>query len=236
MNHKIRLQQPEQLDNLSLSGLSLQNTLSSLKFINTFFGTHRQLSKSIVSYCKSKPTVKTFNIVDIGCGGGDCIAYISKELKKQNIAAVLTGIDGNPESISYAIQQNSNNSFINYMVADILDVNFVPPPCDILISSHFIYHFNTKNLHLFLNKIQPKKIKHVIFSELNRNILAYYAFKTIQIILPISRIAKKDGLIAIQRAFTYKELKTILQNNGIRKYKILKKPFFRMIAQITFTQ
>ncbi|WP_108869659.1 hypothetical protein [Aquimarina aquimarini] len=110
MNPKIRLQQPEQLDNLSLSGSSLQNTLSSLKFINTFFGNHRQLSNSIVSYCKSKPALKTFNIVDIGCGGGDCIAYISKELK------------------------------------------------------------------------------------------------------------------------------TIIQNNGIRKYKVFKKPFFRMIAQITFTQ
>lgn len=46
-------------------------------------------------------------------------------------------------------------------------------------------------------------------------------------------MAKKDGLIAIQRAFLISELKKIIDNSAIKKYAIVKKPFFRIITQIT---
>lgn len=232
MNLRVRLHKPEQLDNLSLSGEVLDKTLASLKFINTYLGNQKQLNKAVLRYCKKLPIKKELRIVDIGCGGGDCIIHISKKLKKHNIRASFIGIDGNPKSIAYATQKNPDPKHINFSTADILDKSFVIPDCDLLISSHFIYHFNNTDLIGFIEHIQSKKVKRIIFSELYRSTFAYYLFKLVSVVLPVSDMAKKDGLIAIQRAFSIQELKKIMNNSNVEKYTITKKPFFRTITEI----
>lgn len=158
MNLKVRLHTCEQLDNLSLSGKVLKETLDSLRFINSFLGNHKQLSDAVLNYCKTLPPAKKNHIIDIGCGGGDCIFYIYKKLKKHKINASFTGIDGNLQSITYARDNNPNPANINFYSADVIDTNFVLPDCDILISSHFMYHFSDNDLSEFLKKIKPKKV------------------------------------------------------------------------------
>lgn len=233
MNLKVRLRTREQLDNLSLTGKTLIETLDSLRFINSFLGNHKQLSDAILNYCKTLSHSKRIHIIDIGCGGGDCIFYISKKLKKNKIEASFTGIDGNSQSITYAKHNNPDSTNINFFCANIILPDFVLPDCDILISSHFMYHFSDNELSTFLKKLKFKKVNYIIFSELYRSKIAYYTFKTIRFILPISKMAKKDGLIAIQRAFLISELKKIIDDSTIKNYSIVKKPFFRIITQIT---
>ncbi|MDH7445287.1 methyltransferase domain-containing protein [Aquimarina sp. 2201CG14-23] len=232
MNFHTRIHTPEQLDNLSLSGNELQKTLLSLKLINFLFGNHRQLTKSVLEFCSTHPTKETFHIVDLGCGGGDSIHQISKKLQQKNIRASFTGIDGNPESIAYAKSQYSKENIIKFEVKDIMDINFEIPDCDLIISSHFIYHFEDKALIQFINNIKSKKTKHIIFSELYRSKIAYVLFKFSSFILPISAIAKKDGLLAIKRAFTIRELRSIFNNSDVKNFRIYKKIWFRTIVKI----
>ncbi len=232
MNPQIRLTASEQLDNLSLSGKDLDKTLSSLQLINIIFGNRKNLEKTLVNYLKQRPNTKKMHILDLGCGGGDCINYLSKRLKKHHPKINFTGIDGNQESTAYASRKNQDLGLINFVTADILDPDFMLPDCDVLISSHFIYHFSDQELVMFLKKLKSKNIKHIIFSELYRNRIAYFLFKYVSFILPISDIAKKDGLIAIQRAFSISELKKNIQKSDVTNFQIQKKPFFRMIIKI----
>ncbi len=234
MNSSRRLLQQEQLDDLSLSGQRLTETLSSLKLINRWFGNHRYLAKTLIRYCKKNSQATNWHIVDLGCGGGDCIQHLSKSLERHNIKATFTGIDGNKESISFAQSNTSVNTPVNFMVANILAKDFLLPECDILTSSHFIYHFDDQQLINFLKKTSSTKIKHIIFSELYRSKTSYFLFKTIRFLLPISQMAKSDGLIAIKRAFSIKELKSIIENSKATRFKIEKKPFFRMLVTIDF--
>ncbi len=232
MNFGKRALTPEQLDDLTLSGKTLHKTLSSLKWINSFFGNHQQLSKAVLVYCKKNTSKNKYHIVDLGCGGGDCIYFISKKLKQHDINASFIGIDGNPESISYANKQNFTSNQIRFMVADILHKDFSIPNCDLLICSHFIYHFDNKSLIQFLKQLKKQKVKQIIFSELYRSKIAYYTFKMIRYFIPISKMAKEDGLLAIQRSFSISELQSTLQQTNIQQFKIYKKPFFRMIVEI----
>ncbi|WP_299214704.1 methyltransferase domain-containing protein [uncultured Aquimarina sp.] len=232
MNFNTRAHSTEQLDNLSLSGEVLLQTLSSLKFINTIFGNHRQLTNSLLEYCLANPEKKTFHIIDLGCGGGDSIHYIFKKLNRNNVKTSFLGIDGNPQSIAYATSKCKNHSIVKFKTDDILDKHFSIPKCDILISSHFMYHFKDGDLPIFLKKAQQKGISHVIFSELRRSKIAYRLFKYSSYIMPISSIAKKDGLVAIQRAFTRSELDFILNESNVKNYSISKKPWFRTLTKI----
>ncbi|WP_188112125.1 methyltransferase domain-containing protein [Aquimarina sp. RZ0] len=229
MNSQIRLHTKEQLDDLSLSGITLQKTLSSLRLINKLFGNHKQLYKSILAYCLHSEKASV-HIVDLGCGGGDSIHTIAYKLHKKGIKASFTGIDGNKQSIKYATSKYNHYENIHFIAKNILDENFTVPQCDILISSHFMYHFRDDALIHFLKK--TKKVDHIIFSELYRSKMAYYLFKFSSFILPISQTAKKDGLLAIKRAFSIQELKDILLKSEVKKFVVLKKPWFRTVTKI----
>ncbi|WP_378182121.1 methyltransferase domain-containing protein [Aquimarina sp. SS2-1] len=232
MNFRTRLHTTEQLDNLSLSGPALLETLSSLKLINKLFGNHKQIAKSVLEYCLEQPGKKCYRIIDLGCGGGDSVYHISKKTNLKEINVSFLGIDGNPQSIAVASTKYARNDYIKFSTANILDSSFSVPYCDLIISSHFVYHFKDDELITFIKKAKQKGVKHMIFSELKRSSTAYFLFKFSSVILPISKIAKNDGLIAIQRAFTVKELKNILKQSGVKNYTVEEKIWFRTITKI----
>lgn len=236
MNFQVRLHTSEQLDNLSLSGTILHNTLSSLQLVNSLFGNHRQLTKTTLDYCSKIYDGKILKIVDLGCGGGDTAYKIYNRLSKAGIKVSVLGIDGNPQSIAYANSKYAYHDAITYETANILDDSFTIPKCDIVISSHFIYHFRDMELVDFIKKTKQKEIKHLIFSELKRSKVAYILFKLSSFILPLSSMAKSDGLTAIKRAFTVAELQSILKKSEVKKYQVDKKFWFRTLTKIDLHQ
>jgi len=227
-----RIHTKEQLDNLALSGEILTQTLGSLHYINRFFGNHKYLGKAVLQVAKKKKDISNLRIVDLGCGGGDCIRSIARKLSKHAINASFIGIDGNPKSIAYAFKESREFVNISYVHADILAPNFEIPDCDILISSHFIYHFKDGELIHFLHRLKAKNVRHIIFSELRRSTMARWLFTLAANVLPLTQMAKKDGLLALRRTFTSKELIAILQKSKVLHFKVVRKPFFRTLALI----
>lgn len=227
---KSRLTESEKLDDLSLQGEHLHKALQSLAWINRWFGNHRSVIKAI--HAVSKKQEKPLRIIDLGCGGGDLMLAVARSLKQRKIAFGITCIDGNANSLAYAQEKCAAYSEINFLQADILNDQFSIQPCDILISSHFIYHFTEEKLASFLINNGPAVSTAIIFSELERNGLALRLFKFSSLLLPISKLAKEDGLLAIQRSFTIKEWVFMMQQSGIVAYRLQSVPLFRILLTI----
>lgn len=220
----------EQMDNLDLSGEDLNKTLSGLSIINKYLGntssTFNAVKKEILN------TNKALKIIDLGCGGGDNLRAISNWCKNNNRSVELIGIDANRHILEFAKQQNNSSRDIEYLQADILDSQFILPNCDILISSHFMYHFSDQEIVQFLKQAKKNITSKIIFSELQRNSFAYFLFKIGTIFLPFSKIVKQDGLTAIVRAFKKKELIHIFKLAGFKEYTIKYKWAFRFLILI----
>lgn len=229
---KARSTQTEQLDNLSLEGEELDQALKSLAWINRRFGAHRTIIRSVLKIMRTHPEKKHFHIVDLGCGGGDVMRELARELQKKGRAFSITGIDGNANALKYAQRQNIAFPSINYRQADVLSANFDLKTCDILISSHFLYHFQSEDLIRFLQKNLPKVRLAFVNSGLERNRLAFCLFKGFAFALPISRMAKEDGLLAIRRAFTKKELEGVLAKIPDLDYELKRRLLFRLETTI----
>lgn len=223
---KNRSAENEKLDNLSLQGATLHGALQSLEWINRWFGNHQSVVKSINRICRKEK--KTVSVIDLGCGGGDLIAAVAKAFQDKQIPFSILGIDGNSHTLQYAKQKCRRYKGIHFLQADILNDKFNLPPCDILISSHFMYHFTEDGLIRFLGQHLPNTSTAVIFSELERHPFAMFLFKFFSFVLPISKLAKADGLLAIQRSFTKKEWLIILQKAGVKKFSLRRVPFFRI--------
>ncbi|MBK8608741.1 MAG: methyltransferase domain-containing protein [Chitinophagaceae bacterium] len=223
-----RSSEKEKLDNLNLAGGHLSGALKSLAWVNRWFGNHRSMVKTVTRFCDRAN--KPVSIIDLGCGGGDTILALAKQLHKKNIPFTISGIDGNKNSLQYAQTVCAAFNEITFIEADILKAGFEIPACDILISSHFMYHFSENDLVHFLNMNSANVSTAFIFSELERNRLSLFLFTISNLILPISDLAKKDGALAIKRSFTKKEWLTLLQKANNIPFKIRRVPLFRLLT------
>ncbi len=227
---KLRSLENEKLDDLNLHGEPLHKALQSLEWVNRWFGNHRSVITAIHRIYKKEE--KPLRIIDLGCGGGDLALAVAKSLRRHKIECNITGIDGNANTLVYAQKKCAAFSEINFLQADILIKEFIIQPCDILISSHFMYHFTADGLIVFLKKNLSSISTAIIFSELKRNRLAMCLFKFSHFLLPISKLAKEDGLLAIKRSFSEKEWLAILPQAGIDTYRLQSVPLFRILLTI----
>ena len=221
----------EQMDNLDLSGKALHDTLDGLSVINRFLGNTNATSKAVQAEIKASN--KPLTIIDLGCGGGDNLLSIAKWCEQQGIAINLIGIDGNQNILDYAAKQNTSKIDIQYTQADILAEDFLLPVCDLLISSHFMYHFSDTQLIGFLKKSKDRVQKKMIFSELSRSTIAYSLFKIGGPFMPFSKMVKEDGLRAIRRSFRQDELEHVFEQAGLSDYRIEWKWAFRYLISVS---
>lgn len=227
---EFRSTEKEQLDNLDLGGETLHQTLDGLSVINRFLG------NTNATFAAVKPVIlnssSPLKIIDLGCGGGDNLRAMAKWCSSKNISAELIGIDGNKNTLDYARSKNTSGIQIEYLQADVLSPHFELPDCDILLSSHFVYHFSNDELTQFIVNAS-KKVKHkIIFSELQRSPLAYILFSLGSFFMPFNKLVKQDGKRAIERAFNSKELKTILSNTGLKNFSIQNNWAFRLLVEV----
>lgn len=225
-----RSSEKEQLDNLNLGGKKLHKTLSGLSVINKLLGNTNSTFEAIKPILKQ--AVTSLTLIDLGCGSGDNLRKIATWCSSENIRVRLIGIDGNQHILDYALAKNTHEIQVEYVQADILTPDFELPHCDVLMSSHFIYHFSDSELVNFLKTAKQRVRRNIIFSELERNKTAYRLFSIASFLMPFSKIVKRDGKQAIRRAFTKVELISILKKAGVENFDVKEKWAYRLLVAI----
>lgn len=205
INTKHRTNAVEIMDDFSINGAILHNTLDTLASINKWLGgntvTLNGLKKALTNHPKSEP----ITIIDLGCGGGDILRRISKYGKKEGYTFKLIGIDANKDAVEYAQEISKNYPDISYVACDIFSEAFEALEYDLVLSTLFLHHFKDEQIRDMLPKLQNKAKLGIIVNDLHRHALAYYLFKIV--CLPIkNQMIIDDGLTSILRGFKHEEL------------------------------
>ncbi len=220
----------EEMDDFNIQGVVLNDSLEKLSLINSMLG-NTSVTLNAVKKILKKDTQKTVHIIDLGCGAGDNLRAVAAWCSENNRAVKLTGIDGNHHILSYAKQQKSETEIL-YKQADILNDDFELEPCDILISSHFIYRFTDQGLVDFMNRSNKMVSNTIIFSELQRSVISYSLFMLVGRLFFFNRMVRQDGLKAIKSSFKKSELQNILQRLNVSSYRLEWKWTFRYLVTI----
>jgi 2-polyprenyl-3-methyl-5-hydroxy-6-metoxy-1,4-benzoquinol methylase len=215
----------EDLDNLELKGEELTKTLDGLSKINRWLGNTKYTLEAIQKQFQNH---EINTIVDLGCGGGDNLIAIANWCKSQKTDVKLIGIDGNQNTLNYA--QSKSDFDIEFRQADILHADSEIPECDLLISSHFMYHFKDEDLISFLKKVEKNVAVAMIFSELKRDPKAHALFRRFGAFF--GKAVQSDGLKALERSFTIDEVFDLMDEAEMLNISIESKPWFRYIAVI----
>lgn len=221
MNLKKRSYKKELLDQDDIPFEDIKQNLKELNTINTLLGGH---SITLAGIKKLLPqTDKEIHIVEIGCGGGDNLAYLQKKLEGN---FKFTGIDLKDSCIAFAKQTYPT---LNLIESDYYKASFDSKP-DIIFSSLFCHHFTEEQLIQQFKWMQENSKLGFVINDLQRNSIAYYAIKLLTRLFSKSYLVKNDAPLSVARGFHQKELFNLLTQSDVHNFDVMWKWAFRYLV------
>ena len=202
---KERTDKEELMDDFSIGGDLLRDTLDKLENINRWLGGNLVTVNSLKKVLKNHPKEQALSIVDIGCGHGDILRDVAKFGRKNGYKMTLLGIDANPTAIAYANELSTAYPEVHFKTEDIFSEEFKKREFDVVLATLFLHHFKEEPLLSFLdNTLKQTKIG-VVVNDLHRHTLAYYLFMLLSVFIK-NKMIVEDGLTSVLRGFKRKDL------------------------------
>ena len=212
---KKRTDKEELMDDFSIGGDLLRDTLDKLENINRWLGGNAMTIKSLKKVLKNHPKEQELTIADIGCGHGDILRDVAKFGRKNGYKMKLIGMDANPTAIAYANKLSTEFSELSFITEDIFSKEFKERTFDVVLATLFLHHFKEDPLVSFLeNTLKQTKIA-IVVNDLHRHTLAYYLFMLLSIFIK-NKMIIEDGLTSVLRGFKRKDLVKISQRIQVK--------------------
>ncbi|MCX2741247.1 methyltransferase domain-containing protein [Pontibacter anaerobius] len=214
-----RSNEPELMDDLTLSGEELRQNLAELEVINSWLGGHKVVLDALDKLAaKYKP--QRLRIADIGCGGGDTLKSIARWARGKSIKVELVGVDANDFMVQYAHRQCLNYPEVEVEQHDVFSEAFAQQKYDVVVCSLFCHHFTDAQLVQMFRQLHRQAHLAVIINDLHRHWLAYYSIKYITAAFSRSHLVKNDAPLSVWRAFRRQELEELAQQAGVQRYEL----------------
>ncbi|PQV49526.1 hypothetical protein CLV33_103160 [Jejuia pallidilutea] len=198
----------EIMDDFSMKGTLLRDTLDKLGSINKWLGGNTITLNGIKQLLHNQPKAKTYTIVDLGCGHGDILRLVAEYGRKHQFSFNLVGIDANQDAIDYANELSVNYPEITFQNIDIFSEAFLNLEFDIVLSTLFLHHFKDGEIVNLLQHLSYEAKLGIVINDLHRSKLAYGLFKLLGLLISNHMIVQ-DGLTSILRAFKREDLEKL---------------------------
>jgi 2-polyprenyl-3-methyl-5-hydroxy-6-metoxy-1,4-benzoquinol methylase len=207
INTKQRTEAIEVMDDFSINGKILHDTLDTLANINKWLGGNKVTLNGLKKVIKNHPKKEPLTIIDLGCGGGDILRKVANFAKKQGYTIKLIGIDANKDAMVYARQLSKNYPEISFIDCDIFSDEFESLQYDVVLTTLFLHHFKEDQIINILSRTRQKAKLGIVVNDLHRSRVAYYLFKLVCLTIK-NQMVIDDGLTSILRGFKHKELES----------------------------
>jgi len=208
VNTTYRSDAVELMDDFSIGGDLLRDTLDKLDNINKWLGGNQVTLNGIKKVIKAYPKDKPISILDLGCGSGDMLRRVAAFGIKEGYTFKLIGIDANAEAIKYAKELSVDYQQISFLKLDIFSDEFKELEYDVVLTTLFLHHFKEDQLVELLKQVFDISSIGIVVNDLHRHSLAYYLFKLLGLVIK-NDMVKQDGLTSILRGFKRRDLQEI---------------------------
>lgn len=217
----------EIMDDLTYHDEVIFQTLRELDFINQWLGGNAVTLHALKKVLVQCPKEKVLSIADLGCGSGEMLRLISKLGFSEKRKFELAGIDANEHIVNYARNHSVTFSNLRFEAVNIFSDEFQRSSFDIVLATLFLHHFNDDELVSIFSSLKKQTRVAIIVNDIHRHPLAYYSIQWLTRLFSKSSMVKFDAPLSVLRAFTRKELVTILEKSGIKNFELKWKWAFR---------
>lgn len=224
---KQRSQQPELID-ADVRPETFRKNLKELNFLNRFLGGYNTSLCGIAHLIQNRN--QSYHFVDLGCGGGGILRQTARWARKNNIRMQFTGVDINPDAITFLSQYCRDYPEITGVVSDYASYLAHPGHAiDIIHASLFCHHLSDAAIRDLLSYCKHNIKIGFVFSDLFREKIPYYGAKILSHVAMGTELSKKDGPLSVLRSFTIPEMIGLLKSVSLDQYIIKRKFVFRIL-------
>jgi 2-polyprenyl-3-methyl-5-hydroxy-6-metoxy-1,4-benzoquinol methylase len=209
-----RNREAEIMDDPALDPLEHFKALRGLERINRWTGTPEIFWKAIQG--EVKKSARPLRILDVASGGGDIPVGILKQSRRLGVPIKIDGCDFSPRAVEYAQEHaRSQGADVDFFELDIFK-DQIPTDYDIIISSLFLHHLETKTVTDLLRRMAAAAKKMVVIYDLERNFINWILVYLGTRLLSTSPVVHTDGPLSVQAAFTTNEINKLAEEAGLR--------------------
>ena len=222
-----RSYEPELLDAPNIPKDLLFQNLRELDFINRTLGGHAITLSGIKQLCTDKN--KVYQIVDIGCGGGDAMKQIAFWARRSGYKVKLIGVDMNTDCIDFMKEACKDFPEIEGAVMDYRDYLKKNNAVDIIHCSLFCHHLKDDELVELFEYMNNYSSIGFVINDLQRHWLAYYSIKFLTRLFNGSSLVKNDAPLSVWRGFKKEELNDLFETAKVKDVSVGWKWAFRYL-------
>ena len=206
----------------------LEDDLRNLRAINRYFGGISLVLDHLRPWMDRAENGE-IHILDLATGSADVPTAISDFAAMQEKKVRITAIDKSPQILRIAQLQVGDRDNIRLLQGDILNLDFPAKSFDIALCSLAIHHFSRENAVALLSFMDRVSRIGFIVNDLYRNWFAAWAVRASIGIITKNEMSRNDSYVSIMRAFTPGELREMAQEAGVARYRIERRPIFRLV-------
>lgn len=216
----------ELMDAPGLDPAELTETLGELSFINRSLGGHATTLAGLARLVP--PGRREFDVLDVGCGGGDTARAIVEWARLRGLTARVHGIDLAPEAVACARRANAGLTGLDFTAADLFDL----PPArkyDVVHAALLLHHLPDEAAAKALAKMRALSRLGLVINDLHRHPAAYHPIKGLAALFSRNRLIRHDAPLSVLRGFSRRDLEGLAKRAGLASPEISWRWAFRWL-------
>ncbi|MFN5743285.1 MAG: methyltransferase domain-containing protein [Planctomyces sp.] len=216
-----RRRQPELMDSPDLEQSLHDEALAGLRRINRWSRTGAAVWSGI-SDLTVQSSRQELTILDIACGSGDQVLWLSRRLQQHGVRHRIHGVDISATAVAAATQQaaQSGTSAVTFHQCDVLHDPFPLPQYDVVMNSLFLHHLDEPQVVRILQRMAAAARRRIVIDDLRRTRLGYFLAWTGCRLLSRSPIVHFDGPVSVEGAFTDAEMLLLATQAGLHSVRL----------------
>lgn len=158
--------------------------------------------------------VRPVRVLDVACGGGDVLLDLAARARRHGVEVELEGCDVSALALERARVRVGKATAARFTAVDVLR-HGVPGRHDVVCSSLFLHHLDRAESVTLLRAMAQATERVLLVQDLQRTRLGYvFAWVGLRL-LTTSEVARNDGPISVQAAYTLEEARGLAAEAGL---------------------
>jgi SAM-dependent methyltransferase len=220
----------ELMDDRSIGGAELVETLADLRLINRLLGAAWPTLEGVQRLWQEAGQPAHLSILDVGAGSGDVNRRLLNWAARRNVQLQVTLMDIHPDTCRVAQTYYRDEPRIQVQQGDVFQL--APHQADIVTASLFLHHFPAAQLPVVLQLLLQAARLGVVINDLHRHWLAWASIRVLTCLFSRNRLIRHDAPLSVRRGFHPADFDRLREWPELASLSYTWRPLFRYLVII----